>query len=341
MTSSGPRSASASFATYSEVQDAFDEAGWTDGLPIVPPIPSLVEEALATVGIDPDLVVGDFPQRRRTVTAEQVATNAIMAGCKPAYFPVVLAAWECLASPEYDANMCTVSTSGGAPLVVINGPVIRLLGLRSGTNAFGPGNRANATIGRAIRLMLINLVGATPEFDRASLGHPGKYAFCIAEDEDSFWEPLHVQRGCMRNDSAVTVVHVEGPQHVRESVTSDPECLLMNFVDHVRIWNQGGCGVIVFNSEHRELLQRNGWSKRDVASFLFENSWRSLAELKRFGRVPAASEAGDVNERRWTARGPDDFLIVGAGGTGPFSAVVPPWADAVSTSPVTRIVKVA
>lgn len=320
------------------VQDYFWSAGWTDGLPIVPPTEDLVEVFLDVASIEPHQVVGVLPERGREITAEKVAINAVMAGCRPEYFPVVLAAWQAICAPEWNLNSGTMSTSGPAPLIIVNGPIAKRLGMRSGQNLFGPGNRANATIGRAMRLMLINLVGAAGDLDKACTGHPGKYSFCIAEDEEEMvpgWEPLHVQRGFQADQSAVTVVNLEGPQHVRDEFSSTPERLLANYADHVRGWNQGGAGVIIMNSEHRQVLKDAGWSKADVARYLYELSGRTYAEMKRASRIKGTIEPGDEDRIfRWP-RSPEDFLVVGGGSPGWFSAVLPPWAGAVYSEPVT------
>src|SRR3981081_2948274 len=155
----------------SAVQDYFWTKGWTDGLPVIPPTPALVEAFLDLAGIAPHQVVGVLPERAREITAEKVAINAVMAGCLPEYFAVVLAAWQCISTPIWNLNSGAMSTSGPAPLIIVNGPIVRQIGMKSGQNLFGPGNRANATIGRALRLSLINLSGASGDLDRACEGH--------------------------------------------------------------------------------------------------------------------------------------------------------------------------
>jgi hypothetical protein len=307
---------------------------------VVPPTPDLVEAFLIYAGVEPGTVVGSIPERSRQITAEKVAINAVMAGCLPEYFPVVLSAWQAMCAPEYCLNSAGTSTSGTAPLLIVNGPVTKRIGMRSQGNVLGPGNRANATIGRSIRLCLINLAGAAGDLDKACIGHPGKYSFCIAEDEDDApgWEPLHTGRGFDRDESAVTVVHSEAPQSVREDNSQTPEQMLENFADHVRRWNQGGAGTVLLNPEHRAIVQGAGWSKAEVAAFLFERSARTVADLKRARRLRGEVKEGDEDDLHRWARGPQDFLVVGAGGTGMFSAVIPPWAGGIYSEPVTRLV---
>ena len=326
---------------YRSVQEHFWVEGWTDGLPVVPPTEDLVEIFLDVAGIEPHQVVGLLPERNREIVAEKVAINAVMAGCLPEYFPVVLAAWQCMAAPEWNLNSGALSTSGPAPLVIVNGPVAKQIGMRSGQNLFGPGNRANATIGRAVRLMLINLAGAAGDLDKACTGHPGKYSYCIAEDEEvglTGWEPLHVQRGFKPEESAVTVVNLEAPQHVRDEFSATPEGMLDNYCDHVRTWNQAGASVVVMNPEHRQVVKDAGWSKADVSRYLFEHSGRTYAEMKRSSRMKGELDPGDEERSfRW-ARSADDFLVVGGGSPGWFSAVLPPWAGGIYSEPVTSLV---
>ena len=311
-------------ADFTAVQDEFWTRGWTDGLPVIPPTPDLVEEFLVTAGLEPHQIVGVLPERSREFTAEKVAVNAVMAGCLVEYFPVVLAAWQAMCAPEFVLNATAMSTSGAAPLVIVNGPVVKQIGMRSGTNVFGPGNRANATIGRAIRLCLINLAGASGAFDRATLGHPGRYSYCIAEDEDLTWDPLQVQRGFGRDQSAVTVVSVEAPQFVRESSAVTPERLLACYADHIKSWNQPGPAVVVVNPEHRAIVQGGGWSKADLSAYLHRTAVRSVADLKRASRLKGVAQPGDEEtEVPMTAR-PEDLMVLGAGGQGIFSAVIPP-----------------
>ena len=322
------------------VFDLYWSREWTDGLPIVPPTREAVGEFLAHAGVEPGVVVGELPERNRVFTAEKVAINAVMAGCLPDYFPVVLAAWQAISAPEYCLNSAGTSTSGTAPLLIVNGPIVKRIGMRAKGNVLGPGNRANATIGRAIRLLLINLAGSAGDLDKACIGHPGKYSYCIAEDEEERpgWESLAVSRGFSAEESAVTVLHAEGPQSVREDSAQQPGAMLENFADHIRRWNQGGAGVILMNPEHRAIAQGAGWTKADVSRHLYERSARTVADLKRVGRLRGGIEPGDEERLHRWARGPEDFLVVGAGSTGMFSAVIPPWAGGPFSDPVTKLV---
>ena len=197
------------------VNRLYRERGWTDGLPIVPPTEIAVLEFLNATDRDPREVIGVLPPRQGEATVERIAANAVMAGCCPEYFPVVLAAIEALADPLFNLDSVQATTHPVAPLIVVNGPIVREIGLNGGYNAFGQGCRANVTIGRAVRLVLMNVGGGLPgSGDRATQGSPAKLAYCVAENEaGSPWEPLHVEAGFPRDASVVTVFGCEGPHN--------------------------------------------------------------------------------------------------------------------------------
>src|SRR5437870_11068083 len=202
-----------------DVADAFaanelyQDNGWTDGLPIVPPTDALVRTFLEAAGMAPGDVVAAEPVRRRRITAEKVAIAAVMAGCRPDYMPVVLAVIRALCDTGYGLHGVSASTGGSAPFIVVNGPIRLAIGMNTTHNALANASRANATIGRTIRLILLNVLGGIPgHLDRSTLGHPGKFTFCVAEDEeDSTWLPLSVERGIPAGTSAVTALQVESP----------------------------------------------------------------------------------------------------------------------------------
>ncbi len=315
--------------------------GWTDGLPVVPPTQERVREFLAYAGLDPETVVGEVPDRARVITAEKVAINAVMAGCLPAYLPVVVAAVQAMAADEFCLHGSMASTGGAAPLVIVNGPVRTELEMNAGVNVFGAGTRANATIGRALRLVLLNVCDARPGvLDQATMGHPGKYSYCIAEDEEAtVWQPLHVERGLPRELSAVTVLAGEAPHYVKNAFGTTPEEVLTSVADVMAhaSYTQGAY-LVVLAPEHRAVIERAGWSKADVRAYLAEHARRSAAELKRVGYLRGKIEAGD-NQRFPPLVSEDEVLVVAAGGSGgTFSAVVPPWAGGRSSAPVTRAV---
>src|SRR5262249_53840670 len=218
--------------------------------------------------------------------------NAVMAGCRPEYLPVVVAALRGLLHPDFAYHGPASSTGGSAMVLIVNGPIVGTLGINHGNNAFGQGHRPNATIGRAVRLTMMNVMNTRPGFrDRAALGTPGKYSFCSAENEDEHpWEPLHVSRGCARGESAVTVIASNSLYLVYNQLAATPEPLLLCFADalascgipNVRGFNQS---LIVFAGEHSEVLRKCGWGKRDVKRFLVEHARRRVADYKRTCRV--------------------------------------------------------
>jgi hypothetical protein len=333
-----------------EVPDAlaaielYFEQGWTDGLPVVPPTEPRVREFLEQAGREPGDVLGVVRNRSITVTAEKVAINAVMAGCLPTYFPVVLTAVEALLDERFNAHGSMASTAGAAPLLVVNGPLASEIGLNAGDNVFGPGWRANATIGRALRLILLNVLQARPGImDKSTLGHPGKYSYCLAElEQDSGWDPLHVERGLTREQNAVTLFAAEAPAYVKNDEGNTPEQLANSLVDTItRGTPRQAHLLLVVCPEHLAVYRRAGWSKRDLRAYVAEHAVRTLASAKRAGWKAGPLEPADESTLlRWFAR-PDQLLVVVAGGrTSGTSAVIPPWAGGASSDPVTRPIEV-
>jgi hypothetical protein len=315
-----------------EANELFQRNGWTDGLPIVPPTEAGVRTFLEAARLAPGEIVGTEPVRRRRITAEKLAIAALMAGCLPEYMPVVVAILKAMCEPQYGLHGSTASTGGSAPFIIVNGPVRTALAMNATHNVFANGSRANATIGRSVRLFLLNVLGGTPgHLDRSTLGHPGKFTFCIAEDEqDSPWLPLHVERGLAAGGSAVTVMAAESPHQVMNEWTHDPREILDTYVAAIRanmltysIWE--GNYAIVIPKQHRQIFAAAGWSKRDVRQYIFETAHVLRKEWRNVGK---ASVAGRKDEDRLyrALRTPDDLLVVAAGGpAGGFGAVVPPW----------------
>ena len=317
--------------------------GWTDGLPVVPPTEERVREFLDSTGHRPDDVIGVIPQRSITITAEKVAINAVMAGCLPDYFPVVVAAVEALADDRFNAHGSTASTAGAAPLIIVNGPIVREIDLNSGDNVFGPGWRANATIGRSLRLVLMNVVRAQPGvMDKATLGHPGKYTYCIAENEvDSPWEPLHVERGLQREQSAVTVFAAEAPHYAMNHTANRAEPLANSLLDVLTANTPREAHILlVICPEHLAVFVREGWSKKDLRTYVAERAARSRASAKRAGWIQGeVTPEDEQTQLRWFDS-PDKIMVVVAGGkTAGMSAVVPPWVGGSFSDPVTKAIR--
>ncbi len=241
---------------------------------------------LAAVGLEPAYEIAFIENRQVSVTAEKVAINAVLAGCKPEYMPVVVAAVEALADPLYGYHGPATSTGGSGVLMVVNGPIARELDMNCGDNLFGPGWRANATIGRAVRLIMRNTIGTLPgELDRSSLGHPGKYTYCIAENEaESPWPPLHVDRGFKREQNAVTIMAALGVHQYSNGLSSTPEGILTTACAQMRMSAGTArlpCYAMVFAGEHMAIIAKAGWSRDDVKRYVIEHTKISVAELKR------------------------------------------------------------
>lgn len=316
---------------FDAVQEFFHSNGWTDGLPIVPPTAKSVSACLAWAGMPCGQLIGIEPVRELPVTAEKLAINAVMAGCLPMHFPVVVAAWHAMLQDEFLLHGVTSSTGGCGIFVVINGAIRGEIQASGSFNALGNSDRATAAIGRALRLALINLMDVRPgQIDRSTLGHPGKFSFCIAEDEeDTTWQPLSVCRGIPAGLSAVTVMAAMGPRQIMNEWTTDPKEILETFAAEMRA-NQlhysiyGGNYAIVIPKQLREHLQGAGWTKQSVAEFIFE---RARVHRRDWAAVGKGSIVRDRGDRVHPALdSPAALLVIAAGGpAGGFGAVIPPW----------------
>jgi hypothetical protein len=308
------------------------EQGWTDGLPVVPPELSRVEAMLAFEGRPGETVLASHPATRLELTVHAAATNAVMAGCLPEYFPVVVAAFEAMQEAPFNFHGSTASTGGSAPLLIVSGPVVDELGMNAGVNLFGPGNRANATIGRAVRLCLLNVFKMTPGIaDKSTQGNPGKYSFCIAERNDcNPWPPLHEELGYGPDISSVTVYAGAGFCNIENHGGGSPESLLLTIADSMA--NYGcislGQSVLVLAPEHADIIASTGWSKAQVQEFLFEHATRPIEGMKTVGKfVDREYSIQGQLPAMHRGLGPDDILItVGGGDAGGHSAFIPSWS---------------
>jgi len=297
------------FNDYHEAQEAYFEKGWTDGLPIVPPTPELVERFLGYVGLTAGHVLGAVPTREVTVTAEHVAINAVMAGCKAEYMPVVVAAVEALLDPDANLHSTTATLAGAAHAVIVNGPIRNDLDVNCKAGCFGPGWRANATMGRALRLVVRNVCKSIPGFlDRATFSQSARFTFCFGEnEEDSPWIPLHVERGLPQGSDAVTVASA---RHIisAQSTARTPEAILDAIIRMARTKGVGSAPVlnntndlvVVIGQEHMRYIGDAGWSKKAVREYLYP-------------RMVVEPGPGEVKS---SMRDPDEILVVAAGGQG-------------------------
>jgi hypothetical protein len=302
---------------------------------------------LAAAGLKAPEVLGEIPGRNTVVTADKVAINAVMAGCRPEYAPVVVAALRGLCRPEFAYHGPASSTGGSALVLIVNGPIARRLQINDGTNALGQGHRANATIGRAVRLIMMNVMNTRPGFlDRATLGNPGKYTFCFAEHEvDHPWQPFHTTRGFAVEDSTVTVYASNSLSQVYNQLAAEPVPLLRCFA--AALGNLGSPNLKGFNEalvilagEHAEIVRSSAWSRHDVQQFLVEHTRLRVADVKRAARLPGPIADADETTWRRVFEAPEDILIVCAGGrAGSWSACLPGWGKKWTRSVTERIVE--
>ena len=332
-----------------DLQDYFETQGWTDGLPVVPPTPQLVEAMIAASGLDASDTVAVIAPSQVTATVEKVAINAVMAGCRPAFMPVVLAALRAMAKPEWNMAGIQATTHPATPLIMVNGPIRNLIGINCGSNVFGQGFRANATIGRAVRLVMMNIGQALPgQTDMATLGSPCKFTLCGGEnEEESPWEPYHVERGFAASDSTVTVHGAEGIHNMQDHGSRIPEELLLTIADTINITGNNNVGLggelmLVVSPEHANILASTGMSKNDIRAELHK---RLRLRLSRFpGRLHdwyrkrrSTLDVGPEVEEVSYFDTPEQILIMVAGGAGLHSNVIPSFG-AMSKSITERIV---
>ncbi len=327
-----------------EMHEALFESGWTDGLPVIPPTRTRVDQFIAASGLPADYEVAVVPPLDKVATIEKIAANSVMAGCLPEYMPVVIASLRASVGPKLNLRGMQCSTQISTPLQIVNGPVRKALNFNFSSGVFGPGWRANATVGRALKLILVNIGGAVPGVvDKATFAHPGKFTFCIAEnEEESPWEPLHVEYGFTREDSTVTVYASEAPQTILVAALHDnpdqPYALLDTVASMMRDVgaNQaylGGEHIVGFSPEHAATIAAAGWKKVHVQKYLFEHARIPIRELKKAGIYGREVEKYHLWPR-WVDRFNDDSLmpvardhsdikIIVTGGPGTHSVYLP------------------
>ena len=318
--------------TLEHIFEYFDEAyakGWTDGLPVYPPTASRVAAMLRYTDRKPDAVVGMIPPRNGAATIEKIAINAAMAGCRPEYMPVLIAAVEAMVQPKYNLYGRQTTTHPGAHLLIVHGPIRQELDVNCRQNLFGHGWRANATMGRALRLIMINVGGNKPGItDMATHGHPGKFSYCMGEDEENTpWEPFHVERGLAKDTSAVTVVCAEAPHNINDQISKTPQLYLGSAASTMSplgcngVYRSGlnGEQILVIPSETARWIADQGWTKYDVKQYLFEKARQPIRELRDRGGWdmspwPKTVDPTDDDCRVPIVARPNDILVLVAGG---------------------------
>ena len=340
-----------------ECEDDFDavsalvrDRGWSDGLPIVPPTAQRVEKMLERCDRPWDEPVAKIAPRYGEATPLRLAANAVMAGCRPEYFPLLVLAIEAMCEEPFNLYAIQATTHLCAPLVIVNGPVAKELDINSGHNAFGPGWQANATIGRAIRLALVNIGGAIPgSGDMSTFGAPSKYSYLAAENEAaSPWEPLHVERGLPREASAVTVIGAECPHNVNDHESLTAEGILTTIAGTMLDTGAndvyyGAQPLIVMAPEHAKTVADGGMSKADAKRFLYEHAHLPLGRfskenIERRLRVTWKEKyaSAGMDAPVYMVQRPEDILIAVIGGAGKHSAVIQTFG---ATRAVTRPLK--
>lgn len=317
--------------------EALHELGCTDGLPVIIPTPKRVERFVLATSLDASLSLGVMGPLGGNVSVELVAACAVMAGCTPDYMPVVLAAVQAVLDPTFDATEMQATTHCTAPLVIVNGPIRKHVGVACGFGALGPGHRANASIGRALRLTMTNAGGVKAgTSDMALLGHPGKFTYCFGEDEEnSPFEPLHVQRGFAPDESVVTVIGAEAPHSVYSIVDGDdpegPDLLLRQLARCLATIGsnnanfRGGQAVVVINPDHARILAKSGHCATTIREAIHAHATNPLSLLRSVDRsIPSSSDSSDPQVSAF--RSPQDILLVHAGGGGLYDMVMPSWA---------------
>ncbi|PYM94623.1 MAG: hypothetical protein DME04_07255 [Candidatus Rokuibacteriota bacterium] len=328
--------------------ERFAREGWTDGLPIVPPTEDRVAQMLTFSDLDPSLSLGPMPPRWGEATIATLAVNAVMAGCKPEYFPVIVTAVQAILGKPFNLYGIQGTTNPASPVLIVNGPIAGEIGLNARGNLFGPGFRANATIGRAIRLIMTTIGGGVPQqADKSTLGNPAKYTCCFAENEaDSPWAPLHVERGFDAQTSTVTAFGGAAPANIIEKSKTADE-MLETIARAVAVSGSNNMfmsqeALVVLGPEHAAIAARQGFDKTRVRQTLFAHAripfaqiGHSNAEVLSVWRGNCIDEQAGRRTLRVVEKA-DDIIVVVAGGAGNHSASIPGWYSRSVTLPIVR-----
>jgi len=329
-------------ADFDEANEFYHARGWTDGLPIVPPTPEKVARFLAAAGLEADTKIGYYDERQIPVYAEKLAINAVMAGCLPEYFPVVVAIIEAMLDHDFPTHVVNTSTGSFTIGFIVNGPVRHQLGMNFHGNVLGPGNRANSSIGRAVRLIQINTLGSVggaggephahgrAKLDRSMMGQPAKYAgYHIVENEEAFPSllPVHVEKGFAPEDSTVTLMFIAGYKWICAHAEQTPDAWIDTMAHYVVgtgfLQPAGQCAALLLPPENADLFVRGGWTKADIREALFERTRRSVAWLKREGwkvhmqraRLEPVEEGDEATFVAIAgSASPDELFVVPCGG---------------------------
>jgi len=336
-------------AAWETVQQELAAVYLSDGLPLVPPTEERVTAMLSANSYQADEEIAMVAPSFAMASAGDIAICAVMAGCKPEYFPVLVAAVDALAAPEFNLLGVATTTGSATPIYIVSGPIAEQIGLNGAANALGSGHRANATIGRAMALILQNVCGAKPgELDMATLGQPAKYACCFAENStENPWAPLHVERGFAADASVVTVVGIAGTVEVNDSDSQTAADMAQTFAQSMLIAGvAGGSGLLgggeplcILPPEWVEMFQREGLDKQKTKAAIWERAWLPVEKLAPAMRTRRMAAGGDpAAEIIRVAEKPDDIMIVVAGGVGRKAAYAPTWGG--TTKAISREIRI-
>ncbi|MCJ7774739.1 MAG: hypothetical protein MUP22_16570 [Desulfobacterales bacterium] len=325
-----------------DINELFMKNKWSDGLPIIPPTQTRVKKMLESSGRTADDLIASIPPIWGKATVAKIAANAVMSGCNPQHMPLLITAVEAMVETVFNLQALQATTNPCAPLMLVNGPVRQKLGINYGAGVLGPGFKANAVIGRAIRLILLNIGGAQPgELDKATHGQPGKFSFCIAEnEEENPWEPFHVENGYKKDASTVTMINATGTLNILDSASSTAESLLKTLAGGMISQGtinllKGGDPLLILSPEHAHILAREGVSKQGLKKYLFEkarlpifafseeNQEKYLKKRRPhlFENIPYEQITVSIADQ------PDDIMIVVSGGSGRHSVFVPTFVN--------------
>lgn len=328
-----------------------EEVESPDGLPVVQPTRSRVDVALQYTDRDPDEIIAEVPPLYVQATVEKIATNAVLAGCEPEFLPVVIAAVEGMTREAFNLYGILSTTHPVGPVVMVNGPLVEELEINYGVNAMGQGFKANATIGRAVALVCMNIGGAIPgQSDDATLGGPHKFGLCwAANEEQNPWEPLHVERGYDAETSTITVFGAESPHNINDHVSRDAQSILTTVVDTMATvgnnemyFNEDAHPHVNLGPEHATAIADDGWSKRDVKRFIYDQA--RVPKYLFQGHGMDFDYGDDIDEKPWPTHfnvdtphqlvgmcpSPENVIVTVAGGPGRQSTVLPTFGDTVA-----------
>jgi hypothetical protein len=330
------------------VNSLFIDRGWTDGLPVIPPTAERVLWMLSGSKIAAQEIIAVLPPKMGSATVEKIAINAVMAGCLPEYLPVIIAAVEAVAEEKFRLLGVQATTHPCGVLVVVNGPIGKKIGMNSGSNAFGPGNRANAAIGRALNLILLNIGGGVPgQIDKATQGNPCKYTYCVAENETANpWQPFHVEQGFRPEDSTVTVFAAEGPHNINDHDSTNGQGILKTIAATMATAGNNnfmffsGEPVLMLGPEHAAALAADGFTKEQIKDYIFRNARvpvKNLSEGHLQYRAKQPERYGEfVNSEMIPVAKKENIVIMVLGGAGRQSSFIPTFGI---NNFVTKIIK--